>query len=211
MQKDFADSGSPWIHPQKVHSRPQEASLRSPPAVPRLSCCPTRPRPPAAKWRRRWRTWGPRPCPAARQGLCSTPTCRRPPLWSRPRRTGCQRTSSADLMWGRDGTTCSESGTACAHLPQQIKTSTCSLPYGGFVQIADCTKSFCTGLSLFIVASQPQPPPPNGPLFSAWPCSRGLHKGEHSWLPPLSASAACSSQHMEWQSFSCRSTLCRKN
>lgn len=101
---------------------PQEASLKSPPAAPRLSCCPTRPRPPGAKWRRRWRTWGPRPCPAARRGLCSTPTCRRPPLWSRPRRTGCQRTSSADLMWERDETMCSKRGTLCAHLPwEKIK------------------------------------------------------------------------------------------
>lgn len=70
------------------------------------NCCPTRPQPRGATWRRRWRTWAPRLCPAARQGLCWTPTYRRPPLWSRPRRRECRKTCAADLrdrgrMWAR--------------------------------------------------------------------------------------------------------------
>lgn len=61
------------------------------------NCCPIPPQPRGATWRRWWRTWAPRLCPAARQGLCWTPTYRRPPLWSRPRRRECRKTCAADL------------------------------------------------------------------------------------------------------------------
>lgn len=58
---------------------------------------PTPPPPPAAKWRRPWQTWEPRPYPAAPQGLCSSPTCRRRPRRLRPHRTDSQRTSGEGL------------------------------------------------------------------------------------------------------------------
>lgn len=104
MQKDFADSESSESSPE--HSLSLRILSPLPIVLPAVrrgpSCCRTRPRPHGAKWRRRWQTWGPRPCPAARRGLCWTPTCRRPPPWSRPRHKDCQRTSAADLKKGRE-------------------------------------------------------------------------------------------------------------
>lgn len=93
--------------------------------VPLVNYLPTPPPPPAARWRRPSRTSGPRPCPAARRGLCSSPTCRkRPPRW-RPRHTDSQRTSGEGLE-DRGGEKVAVTNKLCKLLcdwPKKLSTS----------------------------------------------------------------------------------------